>query len=157
MAIKIAQKKEIVKEVAEVASEAVSAVLADYRGMSVAQMTAKKALEGSEFSCLEGSLVGPTLVAFSQEDPGAAARLLKEYSKEIEDLQVKAIAIGGESFGPEQIDRVAKLPTLDEARSMLMSVLLAPITKLTRTLNEVPSKIVRVLAAVRDEKQNNSS
>ena len=118
---------------------------------------AKKALEGSEFSCLEGSLVGPTLVAFSQEDPGAAARLLKEYSKEIEDLQVKAIAIGGESFGPEQIDRVAKLPTLDEARSMLMSVLLAPVTKLTRTLNEVPSKVVRVLAAVRDEKQNNSS
>ena len=177
MAIKIAQKKEIVKEVAEVANEAVSAVLADYRGMSVAQMTAmrvkarqsgvyvrvvrntlaKKALEGSEFSCLEGSMVGPTLVAFSQEDPGAAARLLKEYSKEIEDLQVKAIAIGGESFGPEQIDRVAKLPTLDEARSMLMSVLLAPITKLTRTLNEVPSKVVRVLAAVRDEKQNNSS
>ena len=101
--------------------------------------------------------MGPTLVAFSQEDPGAAARLLKEYSKEIEDLQVKAIAIGGESFGPEQIDRVAKLPTLDEARSMLMSVLLAPITKLTRTLNEVPSKVVRVLAAVRDEKQNNSS
>ena len=177
MAIKIAQKKEIVKEVAEVASEAVSAVLADYRGMSVAQMTAmrvkarqsgvyvrvvrntlaKKALEGSEFSCLEDSLVGPTLVAFSQEDPGAAARLLKEYSKEIEDLHVKAIAIGGESFGPEQIDRVAKLPTLDEARSMLMSVLLAPITKLTRALNEVPSKVVRVLAAVRDEKQNGSS
>jgi len=117
---------------------------------------AKKALEGSEFSCLEGSLVGPTLVAFSQEDPGAAARLLKDYSKEIEELQVKAIAIGGESFGPEQIDRVAKLPTLDEARSMLMSVLLAPITKLTRTLNEVPSEVVRVLAAVRDKKQNNS-
>ena len=82
--------------------------------------------------------------------------LLKEYSKEIEDLEVKAIAIGGESFGPEQIDRVAKLPTLDEARSMLMSLLLAPITKLTRTLNEVPSEVVRVLAAVRDEKQNSS-
>ena len=100
--------------------------------------------------------MGPTLVAFSQEDPGAAARLLKEYSKEIEDLQVKAIAIGGESLA-RATDRVAKLPTLDEARSMLMSVLLAPITKLTRTLNEVPSKVVRVLAAVRDEKQNNSS
>ena len=68
---------------------------------------------------------------------------------------MKAIAIGGESFGPEQIDRVAKLPTLDEARSLLMSVLLAPITKLTRTLNEIPSGVVRVLAAVRDEKQDN--
>ena len=176
MAIKIAQKEEIVKEVAEVAADAVSAVLADYRGMSAAEMDAmrvharesgvyvrvvrntlaKKALEGSDFSCLEEALVGPTLVAFSQADPGAAARLLKEYSKEIECLEVKAIAIGGEALGPDQIDLVATLPTLDEARSILLSVLLAPITKFTRTLNEVPSGFVRVLAAVRDKKQLSS-
>ena len=173
MAIKIAQKKEIVEEVAEAAKSAVSAVLADYRGMSVAEMNAmrvkgrdtgvylrvvrntlaKKALAESEFACLEDSLVGPTLMAFSQEDPGAAARLLKDYSKEIETLEVKAIAIGGESLGPEQLDRVASLPTLDEAHSMLLSVMLAPVTKLTRTLNDIPASVTRVISAIRDNKQ----
>jgi large subunit ribosomal protein L10 len=173
MAIKIAQKKEIVEEVAQAAKSAVSAVLADYRGMSVAEMNAmrvkgrdtgvylrvvrntlaKKALAESEFACLEDSLVGPTLMAFSQEDPGAAARLLKDYSKEIETLEVKAIAIGGESLGPEQLDRVASLPTLDEARSMLLSVMLAPVTKLTRTLNDIPASVTRVISAIRDNKQ----
>ena len=173
MAIKIAQKKEIVEEVAQAAKSAVSAVLADYRGMSVAEMNAmrvkgrdtgvylrvvrntlaKKALAESEFACLEDSLVGPTLMAFSQEDPGAAARLLKDYSKEIETLEVKAIAIGGESLGPEQLDRVANLPTLDEARSMLLSVMLAPVTKLTRTLNDIPASVTRVISAIRDNKQ----
>ena len=173
MAIKIAQKKEIVEEVAQAAKSAVSAVLADYRGMSVADMNAmrvkgrdtgvylrvvrntlaKKALAESEFACLEDSLVGPTLMAFSQEDPGAAARLLKDYSKEIETLEVKAIAIGGESLGPEQLDRVASLPTLDEARSMLLSVMLAPVTKLTRTLNDIPASVTRVISAIRDNKQ----
>ena len=173
MAIKIAQKKEIVEEVAQAAKSAVSAVLADYRGMSVAEMDAmrvkgrdtgvylrvvrntlaKKALAESEFACLEDSLVGPTLMAFSQEDPGAAARLLKDYSKEIETLEVKAIAIGGESLGPEQLDRVASLPTLDEARSMLLSVMLAPVTKLTRTLNDIPASVTRVISAIRDNKQ----
>ena len=176
MAIKLTQKKEIVEEVAKVARAAVSAVLADYRGMTVAEMNAmrvrarengvyvrvvrntlaKKALEGSEFSCLEDALVGPTLVAFSEEDPGAAARLLKDYSKEIESFEVKAIAIGGESFGPDRIDIVASLPTLDQARSMFLSVLLAPITKFTRTLNEFPSGVVRVLGAVRDKRHSMS-
>ena len=173
MAIKIAQKKEIVEEVAQAAKSAVSAVLADYRGMSVAEMNAmrvkgrdtgvylrvvrntlaKKALAESEFACLQDALVGPTLMAFSQEDPGAAARLLKDYSKEIETLEVKAIAIGGESLGPEQLDRVANLPTLDEARAMLLSVMLAPVTKLTRTLNDIPASVTRVISAIRDNKQ----
>ena len=173
MDIKIAQKKEIVEEVAQAAKSAVSAVLADYRGMSVAEMNAmrvkgrdtgvylrvvrntlaKKALAESEFACLQDALVGPTLMAFSQEDPGAAARLLKDYSKEIETLEVKAIAIGGESLGPEQLDRVANLPTLDEARSMLLSVMLAPVTKLTRTLNDIPASVTRVISAIRDNKQ----
>ena len=173
MAIKIAQKKEIVEEVAQAAKSAVSAVLADYRGMSVAEMNAmrvkgrdtgvylrvvrntlaKKALAESGFACLQDALVGPTLMAFSQEDPGAAARLLKDYSKEIETLEVKAIAIGGESLGPEQLDRVANLPTLDEARSMLLSVMLAPVTKLTRTLNDIPASVTRVISAIRDNKQ----
>ena len=93
-------------------------------------------------------------MALSEEDPGAAARLLRDYSRQVEALEVKAIAIGGEAFGPEQVDRIASLPTLDEARSLLLGVLLAPVTKLTRVFNEVPSSITRVVAAVRDQKQS---
>ena len=114
---------------------------------------AKRAVEGTEYECLSESFVGPTLVAFSHDDPGSAARLLKDYAKEHEDLEVKAVAIGGQAFGADQIDRVATLPTLDEARAMLMSVMQAPIVKLARTLNEVPGKLVRVVAAVKDQKE----
>ena len=143
------------------------------RGLSVAEMTeirakaresgvylrvvrntlAKRAVEGTDYECLTDALVGPTLVAFSQEDPGSAARLIKDYAKDHEDLEVKALSIGGELLSADQIDRVAKLPTLDEARAMLMSVMLAPVTKLARTMNEVPGKLVRTVAAVRDQKQ----
>ena len=93
------------------------------------------------------------MFAFSQEDPGSAARLLKDYAKEFEALEIKALSIGGKLLGPGEIDRVAKLPTRDEAIALLMSVMQAPITKLARTLNEVPGKLVRTLAAVRDQKQ----
>lgn len=174
LAIRIEQKKAIVEEVAAAAKSALSAVLADYRGMTVAEMDemrvrardsgvylrvvrntlAKKALAESDFACLDDLFVGPTLVALSEEDPGAAARLLRDYSRQVEALEVKAIAIGGEAFGPEQVDRIASLPTLDEARSLLLGVLLAPVTKLTRVFNEVPSSITRVVAAVRDQKQS---
>ena len=173
MAIGLDQKQQIVAEVNEAAASALSAVLADYRGMTVAEMTemrvkaresgvylrvvrntlAKRAVEGTEYECLSESFVGPTLVAFSHDDPGSAARLLKDYAKEHEDLEVKAVAIGGQAFGADQIDRVATLPTLDEARAMLMSVMQAPIVKLARTLNEVPAKLVRVVAAVKDQKE----
>lgn len=174
MALNLEQKKEIVAQVNEAASGALSAVLADYRGMTVDQMTdmrskardtgvyvrvirntlAKRALAGTEFECLQDAFVGPTLVAFSQEDPGAAARLLKDYVKDVEALEVKALAIGGEMLGAESLDTVAKLPTRDEALATLMSVMLAPVTKFVRTLNDVPGQVVRVVAAVRDQKQD---
>jgi len=157
----------------EIAATALSAVVADYRGLTVAQMTdmrakaresgvylrvvrntlAKRALVGTEYECLDEVFVGPTLVAFSTEDPGSAARLIKDYAKELEALEVKALAIGGEMLSADQIDRVAKLPTLDEARALLLSVMLAPVIKLARTFNEVPTKLVRAVAAVRDQKQ----
>ena len=88
------------------------------------------------------------------QDPGSAARLLKDYAKEHQALEVKALAIGGELLGADQIDRVAKLPTLDEARAILLAVMQAPVIKLARTLNEVPGKLVRTIAAVRDQKQS---
>ncbi|WP_062266818.1 50S ribosomal protein L10 [Endozoicomonas arenosclerae] len=173
MALGLEDKKAIVAEVSEAAQSALSAVIADYRGLTVDQMTqlrkqardggvylkvvrntlAKRAVEGTEFECLQDSLVGPTVLAFSQEDPGAAARLMKDFAKENDALEVKALSISGQVLGAEQIDVLAKMPTLDQARAMLMSVMIAPVTKLARTLNEFPSSITRVVAAVADEKK----
>ena len=173
MALRLADKQAIVAEVNEAATNALSAVVSDYRGMTVEQMTkmrakaresgvylrvirktrARRAVEGTEYECLTETLVGPTMFAFSQEDPGAAARLLKEYAKEFDALEVKALSIGGQLLGPGDLDRLASLPTRDEALALLMSVMQAPVTKLARTFNEVPGKLVRTLAAVRDQKQ----
>jgi large subunit ribosomal protein L10 len=173
VALKLEQKQAIVAEVNQAAGKALSAVVADYRGLTVSEMTelrakarssgvylkvirntlAKRAMEGTDYECLKTALVGPTLVAFSQQDPGAAARLLKEYSKTFVRLEVKAVSIGGVLFGADQLDRVATLPTRDEALSLLMAVMQAPIAKLARTLIEVPSKLVRTIAAVRDQKE----
>ena len=174
MAIRLEDKQQIVSEVNQAASSALSAVLADYRGVSVEDMTAlrknarenkvylrvvrntllKRAVADTEFECIQEVLVGPTILAFSQEDPGAAARVLKACSKENGDFEIKALSVGGQLMDASQIDVLAKLPTLDQARSMLMSVMLAPVTKLARTMNEVPSKVTRAVAAVRDQKQD---
>ena len=174
MAIRLEDKQQIVSEVNQAASSALSAVLADYRGVTVEDMTAlrknarankvylrivrntllKRAVADTEFECIQGVLVGPTILAFSQEDPGAAARVLKDFAKENDDFEIKALSVGGQLMDASQIDVLAKLPTLDQARSMLMSVMLAPVTKLARTMNEVPSKVTRAVAAVRDQKQD---
>ena len=174
MAIRLEDKQQIVSEVNQAASSALSAVLADYRGVTVEDMTAlrknarankvylrvvrntllKRAVADTEFECIQGVLVGPTILAFSQEDPGAAARVLKDFAKENDDFNIKALSVGGQLMDASQIDVLAKLPTLDQARSMLMSVMLAPVTKLARTMNEVPSKVTRAVAAVRDQKQD---
>ena len=173
MAMKLEQKQEIVAEVNQAASRALSAVVSDYRGLTVGQMTemrakarqsgvylrvmrntlARRAVAGTEFECMVDALVGPTLLAFSNEDPGAAARLLKDYAKQYEALNIKALAVGGRMYGPAEIDRLAKLPTRDEAIDLLMSVMLAPVAKLARTLNEVPGKLVRTIAAIKEQKQ----
>ena len=113
----------------------------------------KRAVEGTDYECLNEALVGPTILAFSQGDPGAAARVLKDFSKGNDDFDVKALAVGGNLLAADQIDILAKLPTYDQAIATLMSVMLAPVTKLVRTVNEVPTKATRVVAAVRDQKQ----
>lgn len=173
MALKLEEKQAIVAEVNEAAASALSAVVSDYRGLTVSQMTtlrakaretgvylkvirntlARRAVAGTQYECLNDAFQGPTLLAFSKEDPGAAARLLKDYAKEHEALKVRALSLGGQLYGPEDIDRLASLPTRDEALAMLMAVMLAPITKLARTFNDVPGRVVRVFAAVRDQKQ----
>jgi len=174
MAIGLEDKKAIVAEVNEVASGALSVVLADYHGVDANDLTglrksareggvylrvvrntlAKRAVEGTEFECLKDVLVGPTVLAFSLEDPGAAARLLKDFAKEKKAFEIKALAVGGELLGADKIDRLAKLPTRHQALGMLAAVTLAPITKLARTFNDVPSKVTRVVTAVRDQKKD---
>jgi large subunit ribosomal protein L10 len=114
----------------------------------------KRAVEGTEYECLNEALVGPTILAFSQEDPGAAARVLKDFAKENDEFEVKALAVSGNLLPASQIDALAKLPTYDQAIASLMSVMLAPVTKLVQTANEVPSKVTRAVAAVRDQKQD---
>ena len=173
MAIRLDDKKQIVSEVNQAAASALSAVLADYRGVTVDELTAlrktaresqvylrvvrntllKRAIEDTDFECIKEVLEGPTLLALSEEDPGAAARVLKDFAKENENFEIKALSIGGELLEANQIDVLAKLPTLDQARSLLMSVMLAPVTKLARTANEIPSKVTRVVAAVRDQRK----
>ena len=173
MALGLEAKKQVVAEVSEVANQALSAVVAEYRGLTVAEMTdlrvkarengvylrvirntlAKRAVEGTDFACMQDALTGPVICAFSQDDPGAAARLLKDFSKENDTMQVTALAIGGELLGADQIDAVASLPTYEEALAKLMSVMNGPITKLTRTINDIPGRVVRVVAAVKDTKQ----
>ena len=173
MPIGLKEKQAIVAEVNETASKALSAVMADYRGVPVDDMTslrktareagiqvrvirntlAKRAFEGTEFECLSDAMLGPNILAFSLEDPGAGARLFKDFAKENEAFEVKALSVGGKLLPAEKIDVLAKLPTRDQGLSLLMAVLLAPITKLTRTLNDVPARVTRVVAAVRDQKQ----
>lgn len=173
MVLALDDKKAIVADVNAIASDALSLVVADARGVTVDAMTglrkqareenvdmrvvrntlARLAVKDTEFECATESFTGPTLLAFSMEDPGAAARLFKDFAKDNEAFEVKALSVGGQLLAKEQLDVLAKLPTRDQAISMLMSVMQAPITKLAQTLNEVPSKFVRTMAAVRDQKQ----
>ncbi|MDF1833105.1 MAG: 50S ribosomal protein L10 [Porticoccaceae bacterium] len=174
MALNLEDKKAIVADVNETASNAVSLVIADARGVNVVEMTelrkqarennvdlrivkntlAKRAFEGTEFECIEGALAGPSLFGFSMDDPGAAARLFKDFAKSNEKFEVKALSISGQLLEKEQLDVLASLPTLEQALGQLVSVMIAPVTKLVRTFNEVPTKVTRVVAAVRDQKQD---
>jgi large subunit ribosomal protein L10 len=173
VALSLEEKKAVVAEVSEIASSAHSAIAAEYIGLDVESMTqlrakaressvymrvvknslARRALEGTDFSCMTESMTGPLVLAFSQEDPGAAARVISDFAKENDKLVVRLVSIGGKLLEAGEIKRLANMPTKDQAISMLMSVMNAPITKLTRTLNEVPTKLVRTVAAIRDQKQ----
>lgn len=172
MTLSLAAKKAVVEEVSEVASKAISAVVADYRGLTVNQMTqlraqarksnvylrvvpnnlARRAFEKTDFACLSERLVGPLFVALSTEAPSDAARLLKDFSKTFEKLEVKALSLSGKVYGSEHLDFMASLPTRDEAISKLMYVMKAPVEKFVRTLAEPCAKMVRTVAAIKDQK-----
>lgn len=167
MALSLNDKKALVAEVNEVAASAHSVVAAEYRGLSVGEMTelraqarssgvylrvvkntlAKRAVAGTEFECLGDELKGPLMLAFSQEDPGAAARVVKAFAKDHDKLVAVSVAIGGSLFPAKDLDRLASLPTLDQARAMLLGTLQAPLSQLVRTLAEPHAMLARVLGA----------
>jgi large subunit ribosomal protein L10 len=173
VALRLDDKKAVVEEVSAVAAKAFSAVAAEYRGLSVEKLTdlrkqarssgvylrvvkntlARRAVEGTEFACMQDGLVGPLILAFSLEDPGAAGRLIADFVKQNDKMVVKLVAVGGKQYGPGELDRLAKLPTKDQALSILMGTMKAPIEKLARTLAEPHAKLVRTVAAIRDQKQ----
>lgn len=166
MPLSIEAKRELVDEVSQVAASAQSAVAAEYRGLSVGEMTelrvqaresdvylkvvkntlARRAIQGTEFECMQDSLSGPLILAFSHEDPGAAARVIKGFAKDHDNLKTIALALGGELYSAADLDRVAALPTLDEARAKLLGTLIAPMSQLVRTLAEPPAMLARTLA-----------
>ncbi|AKS42668.1 50S ribosomal protein L10 [Wenzhouxiangella marina] len=173
MALTLEQKKAVVAEVSVVAQSAHSAVAAEYRGLTVGEMTdlrakarkegvflkvakntlVRRAVEGTDFECMAEELTGPLLFAFSMEDPGAAARLIKDFAKGNDRLIAKLVAIGAQLYDASELERLSKMPTRDQAIAMLMGVMKAPIEKFVRTLAEPHAKLVRTVAAVRDSKQ----
>ena len=173
MALNLEGKKVLVSEVSAVAATAQSVVAAEYRGLTVAQMTdlrtkaraagvymrvvkntlARKALAGTSFECIGPSLKGPLVLAFSKNDPGAAARVIKAFAKDNDKLVATGLSLGGTLLPGKDLDKVASLPTRDQALAILMGTMKAPIQKLAGTLAAGPSKLVRTLAAVRDQKQ----
>ena len=176
MPLKLEDKRAIVATVNDIAHQAHSAIAAEYRGMTVAEMTElrkkardagvylrvvrntlmRRAVLNTDFECLQDILVGPIVLAFSMTEPSAAARVINEFVKTNKKLVIKGVAISGQLRPADDINVVAKLPTYPEAISQLMSVMLAPITQLVRTIKEPHAKLVRTIAAVRDSKSNNT-
>jgi large subunit ribosomal protein L10 len=171
--LNLEEKKAVVAEVAEIAGKAYSAVAAEYRGLTVGEMTelrvkaresgvylrvikntlARRAVADTDFECMGKGLTGPLVLAFSVEDPGSAARVIKDFAKEHDKLEVKLVSIGGKLLQPSELETLAKMPTYDQAISILMATMKAPVQKFVTTLNEVPSKFVRTVAAIRDAKE----
>jgi len=173
VALNFAEKEAIVAEVAEVAKSAYAAIGAEYRGLTVEQLTnlrvearkagvyvrvvkntlAKRALEDTDFACMKDALKGPLVLAFSQADPGSAARVAEVFAKQHDKFQVKLVSISGRLLDSSELGTLGKLPTYEEAVSQLMALMKAPVQKLAMTINEVPGKLVRTLAAIRDAKE----
>jgi large subunit ribosomal protein L10 len=148
-------------------------VAAEYRGLTVGQMTelrakarksgvymrvvkntlARKALAGTSFESVGPKLKGPLVLAFSKDDPGAAARVVKDFAKANDKLVATLVSLGGQVMPGAELEKVASLPTREQALAMLMGVLKAPMAKLVGTLAAPGSKLARMLAAVRDQKQ----
>jgi large subunit ribosomal protein L10 len=173
MPLNLEDKKALVTEVSAIAAKAQSVVAAENRGITVGQMTelrakaraqgvymrvvkntlARKAIAGTSFEVIGPKLKGPLVLAFSKDDPGAAARVVKDFAKANEKFVPTLVSLGGQVLSPKDLDKVAALPTKDQAIAQLMGLLKAPIQKLVGTLAAPQAKLVRTIAAVRDQKQ----
>jgi large subunit ribosomal protein L10 len=171
MALRLEDKKALVKEVNTIAGDSVTAVAAEYRGLSVAEMTelrrearnagvylrvvkntlARRDVEGTDFECMQDTLKGPILLAFAKEDPGAAARVIKDFAKGHNALQAVSLSAGGELLPGSDLGKLADLPTLDQARAILLGVMVAPMSQLVRTLAEPSAMLARTLSARGDQ------
>ena len=167
MALRLDDKKALVKEVNAVAGDSVTAVAAEYRGLSVAEMTelrkvarnagvylrvvkntlARRAVAGTDFECMQDTLKGPILLAFAKDDPGAAARVIKDFAKGHNALQAVSLSAGGQLLPGSDLSKLAELPTLDQARAMLLGVMMAPMSQLVRTIAEPSAMLARTLSA----------
>jgi len=167
MALRLEDKKALVEEVNAVAGDSVTAIAAEYRGLTVEEMTelrkrarsagvymrvikntlARRAVAGTEFECMQTTLKGPILLAFSKEDPGAAARIIKDFAKEHNALQAVSLSAGGQLMPGSDLAKMAEMPTLDQARAMLLGVFLAPMSQLVRTLAEPAAMLARTMSA----------
>jgi large subunit ribosomal protein L10 len=172
MPLNLDDKKALVAEVSAIAAKAQSLVAAEYRGLTVTEMTelrakargqgvymrvvkntlARRALAGTSFESVGPKLKGPLVLAFSKDDPGAAARLMKDFAKANDKLVATLVSLGGQVLPGGDLDKVASLPTREQALSMLLGALKAPMQKFVSLLNEPPAKLARTLAAYRDQK-----
>ncbi|MDJ0955323.1 MAG: 50S ribosomal protein L10 [Arenicellales bacterium] len=172
MSLSLEDKKAVVERVSSVLSDAQTAIVAEYRGMTVEKMTslrreareagvyfqvvkntlARRAVKGSDFECLDEHFLGPLALAAS-EDPVAAAKVLSKFEKAEDAFSIKVGAMSGNLLSLEEINALAKLPGREELLATLLGTMQAPIIKFVQTLNEIPSKFVRTLSAVRDAKE----
>ena len=176
MSLNLDSKKEVVAEVSARLADAQAIVLAEYRGLPVGKITqlrararasgvylrvlkntlARRAVQGTPFEKLADQMVGPLAYGIS-DDPVAAAKVLHAYAKENDKLVIKGGAMPNLVMSAKEVGNLAMLPSRDELLAKLMGTMQAPVTKFVQTLNEVPGRFVRTLAAVRDQKEKQAA
>ena len=172
MSLNLEGKKEVVAEVSAQLADAQAVVIAEYRGLPVEQITvlrtqarangvylrvlkntlARRAVQGTPFEKLADQMVGPLAYGISK-DPVAAAKVLHTYAKGNDKLVIKGGAMPNYVMGAKEVGSLATMPSREQLLASLMGTMNAPITKFVQTLNEVPSKFVRTVAALRDQKE----
>lgn len=176
MSLNLDQKKQVVEDVSAVVGNAQATVIAEYRGMTVEEMKVlrreahennvyirvvkntllRRAVQDTDHSCLDEHLVGPLAFAAS-EDPVAVAKVTNKYAKEYDAFEIKAGSMAGSLLSEGEIKALAQLPSREELLAKLMGTMQAPVAKFVQTLNEVPTKFVRGVAAVRDQKEQEAA
>jgi len=173
MPLRIEDKQRLVQELNTIASSSVAGAIADFSGLNVTEITelrtkaresgvylkvvkntlSKRAFSDTSFECLVENLKGPIIIALSKDDLASPARLFKDFSKDYQQLKTVSLAIDGNIFPASDLERIAQLPTKQEAYSIIVRLLQAPIEKAVRTLKEIPTKFTRVAVAVKDNKE----